>query len=108
MTDVKRWRGLKDLVRDAVEQGASAVERVHLATAHRPFSLLAQIPAISEPVRSMQQIHDTLVATTYQTVRTVTRAVGDVAELALDVVESAANSPTKSDSTKRGENKSQS
>jgi hypothetical protein len=99
MTDVKRWRGLKDLVRDAVEHGASAVERVHLATAQRPFSLLAQIPAIGEPVRTVQQIHDTLVATSYETVRVVTRAVGDVAELALDVVESAVNTPAKNDAT---------
>jgi len=103
MTDVKRWRGLKDLVRDAVEQGASAVERVHLATAERPFTLLAQIPALTDPVRSIQQIHDTLVATTYATVRTVTRAVGDVAELALDVVESAANAPAKNDPTDRSD-----
>ena len=103
MTDVKRWRGLKDLVRDAVEQGASAVERVHLATAERPFALLAQIPALCDPVRSIQQIHDTLVSTTYATVRTVTRAVGDGAEIALDVVESAANAPAKTDPTERSD-----
>ena len=102
MTDVKRWRGLKDLVRDAVEQGASAVERVHLATAQRPFSLLAQIPSIGEPVRTVQQIHDTLVATSYETVRVVTRAVGDVAELALDAVESVNTAP-KTGSTERSD-----
>jgi hypothetical protein len=93
MTDVKRWRGLKDLVRDAVEHGASAIERVHLATAQRPFTVLAQIPAISEPVRVIQQIHDAAVSTTYATVRGVTRAVGAAADIALDAVESAANTP---------------
>jgi hypothetical protein len=103
MTDVKRWRGLKDLVRDAVEQGASAVERVHLATAKRPFSLLARIPAIGEPVRTVQQIHDTLVGVAYENVRTVTRAVGAIAEVALDVVESHANAPAKNDATERSE-----
>jgi hypothetical protein len=103
MTDVKRWRGLKDLVRDAVEQGASAVERVHLATAQRPFSLLAQIPALEEPVRGIQQIHDTLVSTTYATVRTVTRAVGDVAEIALTAVEAATNGPASTDATDRSD-----
>ena len=94
MTDVKRWRGLKSLVRDAVEQGASAIERVHLATAARPFAILAQLPALEEPVRGIQQVHDTLVASTYATIRTVTRAVDAVADIALDAVESAANAPT--------------
>ena len=37
---MKKWRGLAELVRDAVEQGATAVEQVHRRTAATPFELL--------------------------------------------------------------------
>ncbi len=38
MTDFKRLRGLKSLLADAVEHGASAIERVHQKTADRRSS----------------------------------------------------------------------
>ena len=93
MTDVNRWRGLKDLVRDTVQHGASAIERVHLATAQRPFALLSMLPTIGEPVRVIQQVHNAAVSTTYASVRAVTAAVATAADLALDAVEAAANAP---------------
>ena len=44
---MKRWRGLKSLVRDAVEHGSRAIEKVHKETADKPFLILESIPAIS-------------------------------------------------------------
>lgn len=87
MSDLNKLRGLKNLVRDAVENGATAIEQVHLATARRPFAVLEQIPGIAEPARGVQQIHDAVVATSYGAVRAVTRAVSQAADLALDVIE---------------------
>ncbi len=40
MTDLKRWRGLLALVRDAVEHSSRAVERIQLDVAERPFAIL--------------------------------------------------------------------
>ena len=87
MTDVKRWRGLRALIGDAVEQGASAIERVHLQTARRPFAVLEQIPGIAEPAQNIHQIHDSVVSSVYATIREVNRLVGEIADAALDGVE---------------------
>lgn len=87
MSDLNKLRGLKNLVRDAVEHGATAIEQVHLSTARRPFAVLEQIPGIAEPARGVQQIHDAVVATSYGAVRAVTRAVSQAADLAFDALE---------------------
>lgn len=87
MKDVKQWRGLGKLIGDAVEQGASAIERVHLATAKRPFDLLKKVPGISDPVEGIQTVHDTMVSTAYDAVRAVTQVVSKTVDVALDAIE---------------------
>jgi hypothetical protein len=87
VTDTKRWRGVRALVEAAVDQGASAVERVHLATARRPFAILQWIEPIREPVALVQAIHDGIVSGVYSSVRAVNHALGTTLELVLDVVD---------------------
>ena len=84
MSDLKQLRGLKDLVRDTMQHGTTAVEKVHLETARRPFSVLESIAGLSEPVKSIHQVHDAVVASTYGTVRAVAQAVDKVLDVALD------------------------
>jgi len=95
MTDVKRWRGLRALIGDAVEHGSSAIERVHLETARRPFAIIEQIPGIGDRAHTVHQIHDSLVSTVYDTIRGVNRAVGGAIDAALDHLEDT--TPRKGD-----------
>ena len=44
MRALRRWRGLVALVRDGVEHGSRAVEKVHLETAERTFAILEADP----------------------------------------------------------------
>ncbi|MDD9939301.1 MAG: hypothetical protein OXT09_37290 [Myxococcales bacterium] len=87
MTDTKRWRGLKDIVRDAVTHGTTAIERVHLETSRRPFAVLEQLPTLSKPVATIHQLHDTVVSTGYTSVRTVTAVVDRTLDTGLDLLE---------------------
>jgi hypothetical protein len=87
MTDFKSLRGLKSLVLDAVEHGASAVERVHLQTAHRTFDILKKAPPIEAPVEGVQAIHDSIVSSVYASVRLVSQVVGKTLDAAIDVAE---------------------
>jgi hypothetical protein len=104
MSDIKRWKGLKALVQDAVENGASAIERVHLETAKRPFAALKMVPPIEKPVEGIQTLHDTIVSGVYGTVRVVTRAVGKGLDAALDALEDESEKPaTSSDASPAGE-----
>jgi hypothetical protein len=86
MKDVERWKGLRALIGDAIEHGASAIERVHVATAKRPFDVMEQIPGLAEPVKGIHQAHDVIVTRTYDAVRLVNRAVGRALDAALDAV----------------------
>lgn len=83
MTDVGRWRGLVALLRDGVEHGSRAVEKVHLETANRPFWILEKIPVVSAPTRIVHVVHDVTVKTVHGAVRGVSGAVAAVADAAL-------------------------
>ena len=87
MTAIKQWRGLKDLLQDAVEHGSRAVERVHLETARRPFARLEERPGIAAPARVVRVAYEAYVTTTYEVVRLVNRAVGAAIDAALDAAE---------------------
>jgi hypothetical protein len=89
MANMKRLKGLRALVTDAVEQTTSAVERVHRATAARPFDVLDQVPPVAPGARGVRLIHDATVAGVYETIRQVNRLVGDTISLVIDVAEKA-------------------
>ena len=84
---MKRWRGLKDLVQDAVETGARAVERVQKETAAIPFAVLERLPPLAAPARRVHALHDAVVSVTYRTVRGVNGAAGAALDGVLDVLE---------------------
>jgi hypothetical protein len=82
-----RLRGLKDLVQDAVDAGATAIERVHRQAAARPFALLEKLPALAVPARGVHEIHDAVVTHAYGMVRLVNRVVRETTDAALDAAE---------------------
>lgn len=84
---MKRWRGLKSLVQDVVDKGATAVEGVHRRTAAVPFRLLRRIRPLDAPVRRIQALHDLALSTSYAMVRLVNRVAGKTVDVALDVAE---------------------
>jgi hypothetical protein len=99
MADIDKLKGLKALIQDAVEQGASAVERVHLGTAKRPFTVLKSIAPIEKPVENIEAVHDAIVSGTYASVRAVTRVAGKVLDTALDALDEG----KKKDTTPEGQ-----
>jgi hypothetical protein len=84
---MKRWRGLKALVQDAVDKGATAIEQVHLRTAAKPFELLRKVPPLAASVQVVQTLHDLAVTASYGAVRQVNRVAGMAVDLALDALE---------------------
>jgi len=87
---IRRWRGLVALVADAVEQGASAVERIHLASAEMPFRILKQVPGVSPGAALVEHAFNGCVAGTYASVRAVTRVVAGTVDFALEAVDKEA------------------
>jgi hypothetical protein len=89
MSKMNRLRGLRALLEDAVEHGTSAVERVHRATAARPFEVLDLIPPIAPAARGVRVVHDVTVAGVYETIRQVNHLVGVTLSAALDLYDEA-------------------
>ena len=87
---MRRLRGLRALVTEAVEHGSLAVERVHKATAARPFAVLEHLPEIGPAARAIHVIHDTSVSLAYGAVRLVNRTVGGALDVALAAAEAGA------------------
>lgn len=92
-TTAQRWRGLAALVKDAVVHGASAVERVHMATAKRPFDVLEAIPVVELPTRAVHVVHDLATTSTYAAIRLVARAAGAAVDLAIVAADRASRAP---------------
>jgi hypothetical protein len=91
MWNVNRLRGLRALLEDAVEHGTSAVERVHRATAARPFDILDHIPPVAPAARGVRFVHDATVAGVYETIRQVNDLVGVTLSAAIDLYDEVAD-----------------
>jgi hypothetical protein len=87
---VKRWRGLVALVRDGVEHGSRAVERVHLEIAGRTFTVLEALPGVGAPATVVKDVHHTVVRTVHAVVRGVSHGVTTGVDAALAAVDDAA------------------
>lgn len=74
---------LKDIVHQAVEDGANTVEDVHQRVAALPFDQLERIAVLEKLVRRARGVHDQVSNTVYDTVRAVNARVDELAEEAL-------------------------
>ncbi len=93
----KRLRGAAALLGDAVEHGTSAIERVHLATAARPFAVLEAIPPTAIVARGVHVAHDAIASGVYGTIRAVNRLARVAVSAALDAAAPPNGSPPPSE-----------
>ena len=78
MTD--ELQGLKDLVQEAIDKGATSVEEVHRSIAALPFTVLERIELLAEPARTMKDLQQQSIGFVYETIRTLNRVAGEIAE----------------------------
>ncbi|WP_428265873.1 hypothetical protein [Haliangium sp.] len=84
-----RWRGVKDLLQDAIEHGSRAVERVQKQAAARPFDIVARIPPLTLPTQGIHAAYDLCVSAAHGAVRGVNRVVGGALDVVFDFAEHA-------------------
>lgn len=81
---MSRIRDLKDLVQQAIDDGATSAEEVHNRIAAMPFDQLEKVAAIEGMVKSARSLHDQSVQTVYDTIREVNRRAWKLADDMLD------------------------
>jgi len=79
-----KLRGLAALVRDAVDAGSRAVERVQKDTA---YAVLEQVPGIDRAARGVHAVHDVGLSTVHGAIRLVNQVAGAAAAQVIDLVE---------------------
>ena len=80
---MSKIRDLKDLVQQAIDDGATTAEEVHNRIAGMPFDQLEKVAAIEGLVQSARSLHDQSVQSVYDTIREVNRRAWKMADEAL-------------------------
>ncbi|GAC1541909.1 MAG: hypothetical protein NVS3B10_06400 [Polyangiales bacterium] len=84
---LRRWRGLRALVTDAVDHGSTAIERIQKETARRPFALLEALPPVAAPAKVVHVLHDAAVGGTHGAIRLVNQVVGTAVDAVIDILD---------------------
>ncbi len=90
---VSKIRSLKDAVQEAIDNGATTVQQVHERVAAMPFDQLEKIAAIEGVVNKARGLSDQSIGAVYDTLRAINAKVGELADTALNRVESYGRSP---------------
>lgn len=77
-------KDLKDMVQQAIDDGATSAEEVHNKIAGMPFDQLEKIAAIEGLVQSARSLHDESVQNVYDAIREVNRRAWKIADEILD------------------------
>ena len=72
-------RRLADLVRDAVEDGATSAEEIHKRIARMPLDLLERIDVIQDAVGDVRKIQERSIGAVYELIRSVNREISRLA-----------------------------
>jgi len=72
---IKRAKGAKDLVFDAVEETTNLVERMHVLAANQSIRPLTLIEPLATLTRAVKTVHDTTASGVYDMIRIVNRGI---------------------------------
>jgi len=84
---MSKLQGLVQLVQDAVDKGATAIEDVHLAVANEPLNILKKIPPLESVASGIQKMLNHGITAVYEIIRTVNRETGEMVSGVLGKIE---------------------
>lgn len=88
---LRRAKGLSKLVESAVDHGSRAVQKVHLGTSARTFSIIERVPVIAGPTQVVRAVHDGWTSAIYATIRGANKLTFLAIGAALDAAEPPAD-----------------
>lgn len=88
MTLLTRIEAIKDLIQEAIDQGATSVEHIHNAIAGMPLEALAKRGLLQEgDIASIKATQEATVGMVYEAIRRVNKEVGDVASAVFEAID---------------------
>ncbi len=82
-----RLEALKDLVQQAIDQGATSVEQIHKTLADLPFSVLEKNGLLNIAPEKRDELWDKSFGQVYDAIRRVNQEVGELATKAFEGLE---------------------
>lgn len=82
-----RLEALKDLVQDAIEQGATTVEQIHKRIVDLPLSVLEKNGLLDLDSEKRDEMWNKSVGQVYEAIRRVNQEIGDLASQAFEAVD---------------------
>ena len=76
---MKKIKELKDLVQEAIDNGATTVEQIHKFLANMPFEVLEKINLSGATAGKLEDFQKQTIGTVYDFIRSVNSKVGDIA-----------------------------
>jgi len=86
---------LADLVRKAVDDGATTAEEIHRAIAEMPLNVLQRLDVFEKTVKDVRRIQDTSIGAVYDTIRRINKEVTGLAAELLKKAPKAPKAPAK-------------
>jgi len=80
-------RKLADLVRKAVDDGATTVEEIHKSIAALPLDVLERLDVFEETVKDVRKVQESSIGAVYDLIRKVNREAAGLARELLDSLE---------------------
>jgi len=82
-----RLEALKDLVQQAIDQGATTVEQIHKTIADLPFAVLEKNGLLNMEAEQRDELWDKSFGQVYEAIRRVNQEVGELATSAFEGLE---------------------
>lgn len=93
---LKRWRGLKALIHDAVDRTTELVDEGHESTSRSVMRVAGALPPLAEPAQAVDGVRRVTTRGVLASIRAVNRLVEAVTDVGLDVAERALPPPAPS------------
>lgn len=75
---MSKLKGLAQLIQDAVDKSATAIEDVHLSVANEPLNILKKIKPLAPVVTGIQKTLNFGITSVYEIIRMVNRETGNL------------------------------
>ncbi len=72
-------KNIADLVKDAIDKGATTVEDIHKQIAALPLKVLEEVKFLKEPAREVRRIQERSIGAVYDLIRNINRQAGELA-----------------------------